>query len=336
MEIFPTRYSLLSAAGLNSYLAAKYGLGKTNCRLLIHNVSDTYLLESEENNSKYIFKVFRNSHRSLEEIYGEIELLSILKEKGAKVSIPIKDLEGNYIQLFHVAEGVKRGVMFSFAPGKVSYHLNEAQIEIIGHEMARIHNITADMELSNKRKSYDIDALLTNPVIVLKPSFKDLSEEYQYLIEVSDRVANKIRQFDLSKFSYGYCHYDFLPKNFHFTDDNQITVFDFDFAGRGWLANDVASFYVFFFIEVYSVKRLSQVEADWLFAVFIKAYREIRPFSDEELMSIPYLGFAFWVFYLGFQYENFEDWSNSFFGPNFLRERIKLLRQWDDWYIPQN
>jgi len=333
MEIFPTQYSLLSATDLNSYLAAKYGLGNTTCRLLIHNVSDTYLLESKNYDSKYIFKVYRNAHRSDEEINGEIDLLTILNDKGAKVSIPLKDLEGDYIQLFHVAEGVKRGVMFSFAPGKVAYNLTEDHFKIIGHEIAVVHNITANLELSYKRKSYDVDILLTNPVNVLKPAFKDLPEEYEYLKEVSERVANKIRQFDLSKFSYGYCHYDFLPKNFHFTEDNQITFFDFDFAGKGLLANDIATFYVFFFIEVFMTKRLSQEEADRLFAVFIKAYREVRPFSDDELKSIPYLGFAFWIFYLGFQYENFEDWSNMFFGPNFLRERIRLLKKWDEWYI---
>src|ERR1700735_2219523 len=140
MEIFPTQYSLLSAAGLNSYLAKKYGFVNTTCRLLIHNVSDTYLVESKDDDSKYIFKVFRNAHRNTDEINGEIQLLTILKDKGAKVSIPLKDLDGNYIQLFHVAEGVKRGVMFSFAPGKVTGNLSEAQIEITGHEIAVIHN----------------------------------------------------------------------------------------------------------------------------------------------------------------------------------------------------
>ncbi len=335
MEIFPTQYSLLSAAGLNKYLATKYGLENTTCRLLIHNVSDTYLVESKDDDNKYIFKVFRNAHRTAEEINGEIELLNILNDKGARVSIALKDLEGHYVQLFHVAEGVKRGVMFSFAPGKVAYNLSEAQIKIIAHEIAVIHNITANLDLSYERKSYDVDILLTNPVNVLKPAFKDLTKEYEYLKEVSERVAGKIRQFDMTKFSYGYCHYDFLPKNFHFTEDNHVTFFDFDFAGKGLLANDIASFYVFFFIEVFATKRFTQDEADGLFAVFIKSYREVRPFSEDELKSIRYLGFAFWVFYLGFQYENFEDWSNMFFGPNFLRERIKLLRQWDEWYCKE-
>jgi hypothetical protein len=59
-------------------------------------------------------------------------------------------------------------------------------------------------------------------------------------------------------------------------------------------------------------------------AVFVAAYREIRVVSDDELKAIPYLGVGFWIFYLGFQYEHFDDWSNLFFGPKFIKDRVGL------------
>jgi Ser/Thr protein kinase RdoA (MazF antagonist) len=129
----------------------------------------------------------------------------------------------------------------------------------------------------------------------------------------------------------GYCHYDFLPKNFHFTAANTITFFDFDFAGKGLLANDITSFYIHFFLETY-YQKITQQQADERFAVFVKAYRSVRPLTESELKTISYLGFAFWVFYLGFQYDSFEDWSNFFFGPKFLKERVALLKKWTEWY----
>jgi len=44
----------------------------------------------------------------------------------------------------------------------------------------------------------------------------------------------KLAQLDVSAFSTGYCHFDFLPKNFHF-DGDSVTFFDFDFmATAGW------------------------------------------------------------------------------------------------------
>src|ERR1700704_2765937 len=103
MDIFPTQYSTLSSIALNDFLSERYGFTDTSCRLLIRNVSDTYLLESRTD--KYIFKIYRDAHRKLDEIKGEAELLTILADRGAMVSYPIKDIHGDIIQAFNAAEG---------------------------------------------------------------------------------------------------------------------------------------------------------------------------------------------------------------------------------------
>src|ERR1700749_1784803 len=99
MEIFPTQYSVLSSTALNNYISEVYDLKNITCRLLIHNVSDTYLLESAA--EKYIFKIYRDAHRKLKEIKGEVDLLLMLKSRGAKVSYPLADLAGRNIQAFN-------------------------------------------------------------------------------------------------------------------------------------------------------------------------------------------------------------------------------------------
>ncbi|RZL47611.1 MAG: hypothetical protein EOP00_11460 [Pedobacter sp.] len=330
MDVFPTQYSVLSAKALGKFLAVKYPLQGMTCRLLIHNVSDTYILESSK--VKFIFKIYRDSHRKLKEIEAEVELLSLLKDGKAKVSFPILDLEGKYIQSFNAAEGTRYGVLFNYAIGKVVPDMNDEQLITVGREMAKIHNITSTIELKNYRKEYSIDTTLINPLIIFKPAFEELREEYAFLNETVNRVANSVNKLNLENFSYGYCQYDFLPKNFHFDNTGNITFFDFDFAGKGYLINDVASFYIHFFLEVYYGK-LYQDDADKAFAIFVAAYRQVRPISDEELAAIPYFGFAFWIFYLGFQYENFDDWSNIFFGPKFLKDRTTLIKKWVEWYL---
>lgn len=99
MQIFPTQYSLLSSAALNDVISKSYGFTGLSCKLLIHNVSDTYLLEDAAN--KYILKIYREAHRKMEEIRAEVELLNILKAHGAKVSFPVRDLQEEYLQAFH-------------------------------------------------------------------------------------------------------------------------------------------------------------------------------------------------------------------------------------------
>ncbi|SDP98147.1 Ser/Thr protein kinase RdoA involved in Cpx stress response, MazF antagonist [Mucilaginibacter sp. OK268] len=329
MTSFPAQYSTLSAIALKEYIETAYRLNLTTCRFLLHGVSDTYILEGAD--SKYILKIYRDMHRSLTEIQGEVELLNMLKEYGANVSYPLTDILGSQIQKFDAAEGIRYGILFSYAEGKVSLDLSDEQLKTVGREMATVHNITSVVKLNYKRKAYTIDTTLTGPLKVLKPVFADLPDEYTYLKETAMQVIQKLNTFDTKKFSYGYCQYDFLPKNFHFDDNGGITFFDFDFAGQGYLANDLMSFFVHFFMHVFTGK-LTDEEADRMFKVFIEAYRKVRPVSEPEIKSIPYLGVGFWIFYLGFQYENFDDWSNPFFGPKFIKDRVALIKVWTDKY----
>lgn len=324
MNIFPTQYSTLSSKALNIKLQESHGLRGTTCRLLIRNVSDTYVLENAT--EKYIFKIYRDAHRKLEEIRGEVELLTILFEKGAKVSRPIPDKSGEMLHVFNAAEGTRYGVLFSWAQGGVVYTMTHEQLETVGREMAAIHNITSSIELSHYRKEYSINTTIIDPIKIIEPAFTGLEEEYAYLKDTAIDVVAKYNLFS-ADFNYGYCHYDFFPKNFHFTAAGEITFFDFDFAGKGILAYDITSFFIHYFMEVTSGKITEQQGRD-AFKTFVAAYRKVRPLSNEEINAIPYLGFGFWVFYLGFQYENFDDWSNLFFGPKFLKDRVALIKKW--------
>ncbi len=329
MKIFPTQYSMLSTEALKDHLQTAYGLTNMTCKLLVHNVSDTYLLQNDT--EKYIFKLYRDSHRKLEEIQAEVELLHILKKKETKVSYVIPDLNGNQIQSYNAAEGIRNGVLFSFAAGKPTHDYHPSRLEAIGTEMARIHEVTAHVELSFPRKVYDIETTLLHPLRYIQPEFADLPDDYEWLKATTEKVANKIAQFDLSKFSYGYCHYDFLPHNFHFNEQDNLTFFDFDFVGKGFIANDLMTFFIHFFFEVYT-KKQTQEEANANYQIFVDAYRKVRPVSEEEIAAIPYLGFGFWMFFLEFYQLHFEDWSNTFYTLRFKKERMGWMRNWVEWY----
>ena len=325
MNIFPTQYSTLSSIALKKSIENSYGLTNITCRLLLRGVSDTYIVENTS--TKYIFKVYRKPHRTLEEIKGEIELLNILKEQGAKVSYPIGDVRGEQVQEFNAAEGMRYGVLFSFAPGQSSYNLTDDQLKVLGHEMAFNHNITSQIELSHKRKDYTIETTITRPLEISKPDFKDFQEGHVYLSETASYVIGKLDQMDTHHFSYGYCQFDYLPKNFHFDENNSITLFDFDFAGKGFLANDIASFSAHLFLYVH-FKKMTLHEASQSFKVFLDAYRKTRPLSDQEIKALPYLGFMWWIFYLGFHHDSFDDFSNFFYNTRFLKERVEIIKEY--------
>jgi Ser/Thr protein kinase RdoA (MazF antagonist) len=325
MTIFPTRYSLLSAPALGAHIAQQYHLPGVQCRLLLHGVSDTYLLQDDSD--KYIFKIYRGSHRSLEEIKGEIALLDALEANGARVAGVIRDAEGQSIQHLPAAEGTRHGVLFRFAKGKNIYDLTDPLLTSIGREMATIHNITSRITLPYPRETFDLDSMLRSPLQRIAGSFADNQQDYTYLLETTEKVIAKFHSFDMKGFSKGYIHYDYLPKNFHFDEQGNMTVFDFDFAGKGWLAADMGTFLAHFYLHRTPVEETSRA-----FGVFLDAYQSVRPLAKDEITAIPFFGYTFWIYFLGFQHDNFEDWSNFFWGPRFLKDRVQLIRQYTEMY----
>jgi len=324
MDIFPAQYSTLSSKALQQYISDYYDLTVTRCQYLLRGVSDTYVIHTDQ--TKFILKVYRSCHRSYNEIESEIELLNRLKEGGVKVAHALADKKGNYVQRFNAAEGERFGVIFIFAPGKTSPVLSEKELNTLGSEVAKIHNITAGLELQHRRIVYDINSTLINPLKVLEPAFADFPEGYMYLKETTGKVKAKLAQFDTARFSYGYCHYDLLPKNFHFDEDSNVTFFDFDWVGKGYLVNDIMTFF-FQYYWLVNYKKISAEDAQWAFDTFIAAYRQVRNLSDEELAAIPYLWFGFMVFGTAFQYENYDDMTNTYFNTRYLKERIEMIKQ---------
>lgn len=325
MNIFPTQYSTLSAAALKDYIGSVYGIEILSCRFLIRNVSDVYLLEG--GSEKYIFKIYRNSYRKINEIKGEVQLLDILRERGAPVSYAVRDPRGGQIQRFQAAEGVRNGVLFTFAKGNVVVDPDDEQLRILGKNVAFIHDVMGGCELEYERIVYDIESTLVKPLEIIKARFSGLPEEYAFLREIADKAMEGLGQFDLTRFSYGYCHYDLLPKNFHFDEDNRITFFDFDWVGKGFLVNDLMTFRVQLFFLVH-IGRITGEEAQKKFGVFVEAYRERRELSGEELAAIPWLGVMYWVYAFGFYEANFDDFANTFLTTRFIKDRVGLIKKW--------
>ncbi len=329
-NFFPAQYSTLSATALKDGLIKTYDLDQsTTCRLLIRNVSDTYILENQ--NQKYIFKIYRDAHRKRNEIEAEVELLNILIANGNSVSYPIRDVEGKQIQQFNAIEGLRNGVMFTFAEGKVILDLEEHHLIQLGHDMAKLHQSTSSIKLINPRPIFNFETTLFEPLKDLEAHFSEMKEEYAYLKRISEKVVQKFEEFDTSTFSYGYCHYDFFPKNFHFDEQGKITFFDFDFAGEGYLINDLMSFLNHYFFHQQS-NSISKDQAEKDFATFLAAYQQLRPLTDDELKAIPYLGITFHIFFLKFFYDHYDDWSNIFLTPRYTKHRVALIKKWEDMY----
>lgn len=320
-QIFPTSYSTLAELPLAETVSYKYKLGLTECKLITKGVGDTYLVESDK--GKFILRIYRCSHRTLNHVEAEVELLRCLKQNNVSVSYPVADASGQYIQMLNAAEGIRPAVLFSYAPGEVVSRLSDEQLRELGRQMAGFHNASSALELKNERWKFDLDTTLYQPLAVLETAYAEDAEGYAWLKSAADKVAIKLKELNSGSFSMGYCHYDFLPKNFHFEGD-KVTFFDFDFFGHGWLANDIMTFWQHLCLDVHFGK-MKQEEADKAYKVFLDGYYEIRHITAHELEAVPYLSLGFWLFYSAFHTTH--DQFYAYVQPAHLKLRTTMIKQ---------
>jgi Ser/Thr protein kinase RdoA (MazF antagonist) len=110
---------------------------------------------------------------------------------------------------------------------------------------------------------------------------------------------------DREKVRYGTVHLDVWFDNLHIDDEKEITFFDFDFCGNGYLCFDI-SYFLFQLFATHVNEEEYQVKAD----SFIKGYETVTKISNEEKKFLPYACLAIMTYYINVQCDRFDYWTN--------------------------
>ena len=323
MTSFPVSDSTLSAPHLALYLQEKYGFDKNaTCKIFRTGINHTYMVTDRA--TRYVFRVYSHQWRTAVEIAEELRLLDLLRENGISVSYPIKDNTQSYIQEILAPEGMRYGVLFSFAEGKKIRNLDENNCQTLGALMARMHQDTLNLRL--ERVDYTIQELAVQPYLYAKKYYDESLEEMQFVKKAGGYLAALFTQADTSQLRKGGVHLDLWYDNMNITGEGVITLFDFDFCGNGWLVLDVA----YFAVQLFNTEPDKEIYVAKV-AAFYGGYESLTPLSDEEKRLIPHVGLAIWIFYLGVQAQRFDNWSNIFLTENYLKHFIGLIDNWLDY-----
>lgn len=298
MSLFPVTYSLLSRQALLSHIKDNYDFQEPiHLKYFLKGMNDTYIVEA--GSDKYIFRVYRADRRNRSEIAFELDVLNYLHQNNVNVSIPIAQKDGTFINDFLVTEGVKYGVMFSYAEGheKPIHSLEDSYL--FGKSVARIHKVTEDFRSEYARGNLDLEYLIEQPLNIIKLHMEYRLEDYHFIYELilglKEQLAMKIEE----GLDWGFCHGDFHGNtNVAFTDNGELTHYDFDICGYGWRAYDIAEFRLA--REIHSGHDQDEVEKLW--EAFINGYRNVRNLSrnDVEAVSLFVVIRQLWLFSLCF------------------------------------
>lgn len=317
MIVFPVISSNLSPVYLGIFLQEKYSFDKnTQCHLLKAGINHTYLVENQ--NEKFIFRIYSLNWRTKNEILEEINLLNLLKTQNISVSYPIFDKTKNYIQILNAPEGERFGVMFSYAEGEKLLSFSEEAHFNIGSMMAKIHQVTQNKNL--ERINYTPQILLIDSLKHLEKFLPNDTEEMVFMLSTQQYLLSEFLKANTSEIRQGIVHLDIWFDNLNITKDNKITIFDFDFCGNGWLCIDIT----YYILQLNSTERdepicKSKVQS------FLAGYESIKKISIEEKRILPMLGVSLYFFYLGIQCQRFDNWSNTFLNQTYLKRFINLL-----------
>lgn len=320
MHPFPVISSILSPTALIKFVIERYGFSAvTTCKVLRQGINHSYLVTDKA--EKYVLRVYHLNWRSEVEITAELDLLDFLKRNQIAVSFPIKDRYGNYIQRINALEGERFAVLFSFAKGDTIRNPSEKACYHLGLTMAKMHQLTINKLIN--RKSYHADTLMTWAYEQAETKFSAQLPTMQYFKRAVDTIQDQFTNANTSQLRSGAIHLDLWYDNMKMKDETEITLFDFDNCGNGWLFLDIS----------YSVKSLFRHEPDKdafrkKLESFYQGYESISAVSTEEKRLVPYGGLAIWLHYSGVHAQRFDDFCNVFLSEDFLKYWIHAIDTW--------
>lgn len=326
MTHFPVTNSNLSATHIGLFLQEKYSFSQdTKCQLIKAGINDTYLVT--DNSDKFVFRVYSLNWRSKTEIDEEIKMLNQLKENAISISYPLSDKENSYIQILSAPEGERFAVLFTFAPGEKQHLISEETHFQIGQLIARIHRITHDQKVN--RVEYSPEVILIDSLKKLSSFLTNDTAEMNFMKSAQSYLFKEFKNADTSKIRQGVVHLDIWFDNLNITNDNKVTIFDFDFCGNGWLCLDIA----YYILQLHNIEKYEAKDYQPKVDSFLKGYESITPISAEEKRLIPILGVSLYFFYLGVQCQRYDNWSNTFLSENYLKRFINgLVKRYYDIY----
>ena len=325
-SVFPVVYSTLAPQALITQVLCQYDLGGvTNCQLWNRGLGDVYLVEI--NKQPYILKVSHHHWRSLSDIQFELELLEFLHQKYIPVAYPLRTRERKLFVTIKALEGDRYAALFPYADGAVPLgDLNLTQSEIFGATLGKLHQSTLDFQTQAQRQPLTLDYLLDESYQVIAPCLQDRPNDLVYLERAIECIKLQLQDIPQKPPFWVVCWGDPHSGNVHFTEENKVTLFDFDQCGYGWRAFDIAKF-----LQVSLHAGIQRKVRD----AFLAGYQTIQNLTAEELDSLPLLTQTahIWVLAININAAKVHSWCRL--DRSYFRRRIEELKRLAsrDWQL---
>ncbi len=282
-------------------------------------LNDHHLITTPQ--GQYVLRVYRAGWRTEEDIAYEVAVLNHLAARGVPACAPLPRRDGAFSSAFAGEQGPRTAVLFTCAPGAPPDPADPAALRTCGRVMALIHRHTDDFTCEHQRFALDLDHLLAQPRLTLRPYLRHRPEKATFLETAVDALRAGLEA-RVESLEWGFCHGDFHGGNARLDGDGTLRVFDFDCGGPGWRAYDL------------SVCRLyCREEARW--ETFREGYEEVRPLPAAAEAALPWFIVARQVWRMGVFAEAWPRLVGHAVDEAFFEEHVAILRERLRTYLPE-
>lgn len=242
--MFPTIHSTLSLPALQEVVTAGYGLPRPVTlrywQAAQSGGNDLYLVSADS--GKFMLRIYVHGNSTIDALAAQIDLLDQLATRGIRLPRVVRLRDGKAILRITVPEGTRYAMLTEFIKGNVpGGSITEEESQAYGAALARLHRAGAEMAVDLRLPIHDRDYLLDEPISMLTGFCAEMPAIQQYLTELTASVAREIEALDTDAPAFGLCHGDAHKSNL-LIDGEALTLLDFDCAGYGWRAYDLATF----------------------------------------------------------------------------------------------
>ena len=316
-DTFPVIYSTLAPKALVSDVLSEYNIESvTNCLLWQRGLSDIYLVETVV--KTYVLRVSHHHWRCESDIQFELELLDFWHRHCLPVAYPLYTKGGQLLVTITALEGERYAALFPYAPGKIALgDLNIKQSQILGATVGQLHQIGSKFQSHVQRQKLTTEYLLDKSLGIIAP-YLGKREDIAYLKRVIGKIKQQVANLPQHAPFWGICWGDPHSGNAHFTDDNQITLFDFDQCGYGWRSFDLGKF-----LQV----SLNAGTSRKIREAFFEGYSTRQSLTAQELDSLQAWTQAahIWSWSIGIKAATIHCWSRL--DQSYFTRRLERLKK---------
>ncbi len=221
--------------------------------------------------------------RSLSDAGLSVPLGELTRDGSTYIELPIgSGGETRQVGLVRWLSGVTLGMRIEDESGAAELH---ASFETLGRLMARFHLASAQWSPPEgfKRHSWDAGGLMGEQPFWGRFWEVDAAtdSECSQLLAIRNQLASRISELSKQNEVYGMIHADMNCGNI-IQDGTELAVIDFDDAGFGWHAFDLAV------AQWQSLESMGGgADEGLVHDALIKGYRSVRPDCDEIVSQVP-------------------------------------------------